>query len=225
MYRKSTNLWTFQMRRSLATLVGAALLLLSLLPSVHAAGAETPTFREVPTRYIAALGEPDASSGFNAQAWGLWGLDPGPRGVRLKNFERQLLSNGGVAPAQWQFDGSDWWLEEYGRLMETPEFPMPPGKYIVTGGRETVAVLTIHPKDDLGRQRWQLGNGATLHDVTHLQCRSARYTPTSGADACSPANVGSGIFPVRPGETMPDVEGCRKQEYAVLFVIAEEVVD
>jgi hypothetical protein len=225
MRNERVNRWSIEPGRSLLALGVGALLLLSSLPGVHAADSASPSFREVPTRYIAALGEPDASSGLNAQAWGLWRLDPGPRGVRLKNFERQLLSNGGVAPAQWQFDGSDWWIEEYGRIMETPEFPMPPGRYIVTGGREAVAVLTIHPKDDLGRQRWQLGNGATLHDVTHLQCRSARYTPASGNGACSPANVGSGIFPVRPGETMPDVEGCRKQEYAVLFVIAEEVRD
>jgi hypothetical protein len=31
------------------------------------------------------------------------------------------------------------------------------------------------------------------------------------------------MFPVRPGETMPAVDGCRKQEYAVLIVIAEAV--
>lgn len=223
MFSKSVKRSIIEPGRSLAVLGGAALMLLSSLLGVQAADAEMPTFREVPTRYIAALGEPGASSGFNAQVWGLWRLDPGPRGVRLKDFERQLVSNGGVAPAQWQFDGSDWWLEEYGRLMETPDFPMPPGRYIVTGGRETVAVLTIHPKDDFGRQRWQLANGATLHDVTHLQCRSARYTPVSGDGECSPNNVGNGIFPVRPGETMPDVEGCRKQEYAVLFVIAEAV--
>jgi hypothetical protein len=191
--------------------------------SVHASGVGSPEFREVPTRYIAALGDPGASSGVNAEAWGLWRLDPGPRGVRLRDFDRQLLASGGIAPAQWQFDSDDWWLEEYGRIMETPEFPMPPGRYIVTGGRQAIAVLTVHPKDELGRQRWQLGNGATLYDVTHLGCRSARYTPVSESKSCSPANALGGMFPVRPGETMPAVDGCRKQEYAVLIVIAEAV--
>ena len=33
------------------------------------------------------------------------------------------------------------------------------------------AVLTV--EDD----NWELDSGATLYDVTHLPCRSARYTP------------------------------------------------
>jgi hypothetical protein len=34
----------------------------------------------------------------------------------------------------------------------------------------------------------------TLHDVTHLPCRSARYTPTasSGSEAGTPSNVRAG---------------------------------
>ena len=207
------------------------LLLLLLLPVslslqvAHALGTGDASFRAVPTRYIAALGDPGASSGYGAQAWGLWRRDPGPRGVWLKNFERQLVARGGVAPANWQFDSTDWWLEENGLIMEKPEFSVPPGKYIVTGDREAMAVLTIHPADDMGRHRWELGNGATLYDVTHLPCRSARYTPVSGDNACSPANAQRDNFPVRPGGPMPMVGGCRKQDYAVLFIIAEEVPD
>jgi hypothetical protein len=33
---------------------------------------------------------------------------------------------------------------------------------VVTGGRDTIAVLTIHPTDKNGNTRWELDNGATL---------------------------------------------------------------
>ena len=179
--------------------------------------AET-AFKPIPTQYIAVLGDPGASSGIGADTWGLWRLDPGPRGVRLTSYET-LKADGGVAPAQWQFDGSDWWLEEHGLIMEQPEFPIPPGKYVVTGGRETTAVLTVHAKGDDGVQHWELDNGATLYDVTHLRCRSARYTPAAGGDSCSPAKAQMSAFPVAPGGAMPPVEGCNKQDYEVLIVI------
>jgi hypothetical protein len=107
--------------------------------------------------------------------------------------------------------------------MEKPEFPLPPGKYRVTGGRQVTTVLTIHPPDRDGAGRWELGDGATLHDVTHLGCRSGRYTPGSGGDACSPARAPRAAFPVSPGAEMPAVEGCDKQDYAVLFVIGVAV--
>ncbi|NCF37547.1 MAG: hypothetical protein GWP56_14375 [Gammaproteobacteria bacterium] len=99
------------------------------MPVAYAAEGYQPQFKRVPTQYIAALGDPDATSGNNAQTWGLWTLDPGPRGVPLKSFE-QLQAAGGLAPAKWQFDSQDWWLEENGRIMEPPQFPLPPGKYI-----------------------------------------------------------------------------------------------
>ena len=54
-------------------------------------------FNRIPLQYIAALGDADATSGNNAQAWGLWPVDPGPRGVRLNNYDR-LQKAGGVAP-------------------------------------------------------------------------------------------------------------------------------
>lgn len=211
--------------RLLAGLSAAAVLLLMLLQTAFATGADETTFRSVRTQFIAALGDPAASSGSGAQSWGLWRKDPGPRGVWLNNFEQQLVVSGGVAPASWKFDNGDWWLEENGLIMEQPEFSLPPGKYIVTGDRETVAMLTIHPGDDQGVRRWELDKGATLFDVTHLPCRSARYTPVAGADSgsCSPANAQTGYFPVTPGGSMPPVAGCHKQDYAVLFIVAEAI--
>ncbi len=84
---------------------------------------------------------------------------------------RAQFDSQGVAPKGWQFDKKDWWLEEHGLIMEKPDFPMPPGRYMVTGGREVTTVLTVDA--DGG---WKLDNGAKLYDVTHLPCRSARYT-------------------------------------------------
>lgn len=180
------------------------------------------TFKRIPTQYIAALGDPAATSGIGAEYWGLWRLDPGPRGVRLGSYDN-LRAAGGLAPANWKFDSSDWWLEENGRIMEKPDFPLSPGKYLVTGNREITTVLTVHPKEKNGVQRWELDNGATLHDVTHLACRSARYTPKSGNGSCSPSKAKITAFPVDPGAAMPPVEGCSKQDYAVLFVIGVPV--
>jgi hypothetical protein len=136
-----------------------------------------------------------------------------------------LEEAGGVAPARWKFDHTDWWLEEHGLIMEQPRFPIPPGKYLVTGDREVTTVLTIHPADKDGNRSWELDDQATLYDVTHLACRSARYTPTTGDGTCSPANVEKAAFPVAPGGVMPPVEGCKKQDYAVLFVIAVAAED
>jgi hypothetical protein len=188
-------------------------------PAQAAQGGEMK-FERIPMQFIAALGAPDASSGNGAQAWGLWRVDPGPRGVRLNRFER-LQAADGLAPAGWQFDAGDWWLEENGLIMESPDVPVAPGQYLVTGDREVTAVLTIHPADETGDQRWTLADGATLHDVTHLGCRSARYTPMTDNDqSCSPANAPRDAFRVAPGAAMPPVEGCQKQDYAVLFVIA-----
>ena len=173
-------------------------------------------FQHIPTQFIAALGDADANSGSGAQAWGLWRVDPGPRAVRLSSFEK-LRDAGGVAPAGWKFDESDWWLEEHGLIMEPPVFPVPPGSYVVTGDREVTTVLTIHPADADGDSRWELGDRAHLYDVTHLPCRAARYTSTPGA--WSAANVQQSLFPVAPGAAMPAVSGCEKKDYAVIFVI------
>jgi hypothetical protein len=210
----------FSMRINTASLGGAATLLAVSLTSQTAALAET-SFKPVPTQYIAALADPGAKSGTGAETWGLWRLDPGPRGVRLGSYPA-LKAHGGKAPSDWQFDSGDWWLEEHGLIMERPEFPMPPGKYLVTGNRDAQTVLTVFPKDADGKQRWKLADGVTVYDVTHLRCRSARYTPAADGKMCSPEAVRESGFPVEPGAEMPPVENCSKQDYAVLFIIGVE---
>ena len=103
-------------------LASAGILLLMLLLSVQTAfatGADETTFKSIRTQFIAALGDPAASSGSGAQSWGLWRKDPGPRGVWLNNFEQQLVVSGGVAPANWKFDSTDWWLEENGLIIKS----------------------------------------------------------------------------------------------------------
>ncbi len=187
---------------------------LALITKTHA----TTTFKPIPTQFLAALGNPLANSGVGAENWGLWTLDPGPRGVRLGNFS-QLVVNGNMAPAQWKFDASSWWLEEHGLVMEQPDAKVAPGRYLVTGDRIVQTTLTIHEKDASGSQRWELADKAVLYDVTHLRCRSARYTPDASGKACMPASVNQDNFPVDPGAAMPAVSGCDKQDFAVLFVV------
>jgi len=198
--------------------IGLVIAAVVLVQPAYGAGTDQTRFTRVAPQFIAALGDPGANSGTGAQLWGLWRVDPGPRGVPLQRYER-LKEVGGVAPAQWKFDGADWWLEEHGLIMEKPSFPLAAGKYLVTGDREVTTVLTIHPPDKDGNQRWELGDRATLYDVTHLACRSARYTPASGPNSCSPANAPKAAFRVAPGKAMPPVEGCNKQDYAVLIVL------
>ncbi len=189
---------------------------------VMAADHEMVKFIRVSTQFIAALGDPDANSGNNAQLWGLWEIDPGPRGVCLNQFDRLMTANG-KAPANWQFNSDDWWLEEHGLIMESPVFSLPAGKYVVTGDRQVVTVLTIIPADEEGNMRRELDDDATLYDVTHLACRSARYTPETATAACTPAMASQAEFPVSPGAVMPSVPGCNKQDYAVLFIIGKAI--
>ena len=217
-------------RRNLTiNLIAAALLVASgtassqlFLTSVY-----TPTgFRRVsPIQFIAALGDPKAASGSfhprsssssSSSAWGIWKQDPGPRGVWLRDYPTVFLESQPVppslAPAGWTFNANDWWLEEHGIIMESPIFPIPPGRYLVTGGRSLTTGLTI---DNDGN--WMLDEG-TLYDVTHLPCRSARYRPLPGVEA-SPKQANLKDFPVRPGAAMPTVPGYSKQDYAVLFLV------
>ena len=194
------------------------LLAVGLQQPAHGSDVDLAKFTRIEPQYIAALGAPGATSGNDAQSWGIWSQDPGPRGCNLDRYP-QVKAAGGVTPSKWKFDGADWWLEEHGLIMEKPTFPLPPGKYLVTGDREVTSVLTIHPKDKAGHQRWELADGATLYDVTHLACRSARYTPATAKNACSPANVRTTGFPVTPDAAMPVVNGCRKQDYTVFIII------
>ncbi|MGB0843322.1 MAG: hypothetical protein ACPGVN_01100 [Alphaproteobacteria bacterium] len=174
-------------------------------------------FQRIPTQFIAALGDPNASSGTGAENWGRWHVDPGPRGVWLRDFN--ILAGGGFGPGGWSFDKEDWWLDENGLIMEKPTFPMDAGTYVVTGDREVVTTMTIHPADENGEQKWELGGNARLFDVTHLPCRSARYSPAAAGESCSPANAPQSAFKVSPGAKMPAVPGCQKQDYAVLFIV------
>lgn len=198
-------------------LLATLLLTTAFAPS---AIAESPAqFKHIPLQYIVALGDPAASSGAGAETWGLWDQDPGPRGCMLNNYSQ--LKATGIAPAQWKFDNADWWLEEHGVIMEKPTFPLPAGQYVVTGGREVTAILTIYPVDRNGQTHWQLDNGATLSDVTHLPCHAARYRPKTNNSPCSPDIVERISFPVAPGVPMPSINGCTKQDYSVLFVIGK----
>ena len=94
--------------------MGCLMLAACLQQLVHAVafekpGADLSKFRRIEPQYIAALGDPGATSGNGAQAWGLWSQDPGPRGCKLDRYD-QLKAAGGVAPSQWKFDAADWRL-------------------------------------------------------------------------------------------------------------------
>ena len=178
-----------------------------------------------PIQFIAALGDPKSKSGTNAKDWGLWTVDPGPRGVWLKEYEKEIQQSTNLkAPAGWTFNPNDWWLEEHGLIMEAPKFPMAPGRYLVTGGRAVTTGLTINQDGT-----WKLDDdsGATLYDVTHLPCRSARYTPENDGNSAdgkgTPKAANPKDFPVAPGAIMPSVPGCNKQDYAVLFVVGKAI--
>ena len=205
----STNRRPLPVRRAflLSSLVAGAQLL-------YAQAYSPSGFERIPTQFLAALGDPSATHGTGARGWGLWEVDPGPPGVWLRNYESQIVKNNNKAPAGWTFDPNDFWLEEHGLIMQSPKFPVAPGRYLVTGGRRVTTVLTI---DDKGG--WKLDDGK-LYDVTHLPCRSARYTPTS--EGGSPLTARESDFPVAPGAEMPAVPGCNKQDYAVIFVIGKE---
>ena len=86
--------------------MGSLMLVAGLQPPVHAAGIDFSKFRRIEPQFIAALGDPGATSGNGAQSWGVWNQDPGPRACKLDHYE-QLKAAGGVAPAQWKFDAAD----------------------------------------------------------------------------------------------------------------------
>ena len=63
----------------------------------------TTTFTRVPMQFIAALGDPGSCEGTGVSQWGLWRVDPGPRGVSLQDYE-MVKAMGGFTPAGWTFD-------------------------------------------------------------------------------------------------------------------------
>lgn len=198
-------------------------LLLAFLLAPGAPALAEARMVQIPTQYIAALGERTASAGEDAHTWGLWPIDPGPRGVWTDDYP-ELVSRGGRAPAGWRFDPRAWWLEEHGLIMEAPVFPLPAGQYVVTGGREVTSILTVGAPDAAGRQDWRLEGGATIYDVTHLRCRAAVYTARAG-QSCTPDKTPTGVFPMSPDREMPSIEGCDKKDYQVLIVIGMIVQD
>eukprot|EP00568_Trieres_chinensis_P004101 CAMPEP_0183295066 /NCGR_PEP_ID=MMETSP0160_2-20130417/3164_1 /TAXON_ID=2839 ORGANISM="Odontella Sinensis, Strain Grunow 1884" /NCGR_SAMPLE_ID=MMETSP0160_2 /ASSEMBLY_ACC=CAM_ASM_000250 /LENGTH=175 /DNA_ID=CAMNT_0025456483 /DNA_START=55 /DNA_END=578 /DNA_ORIENTATION=+ len=101
-----------------------------------------PGFRPVQRRYVAALGDPKSTRGDNSDEWGLWTLDPGPRGSPPSDLRR--LEAEGRGPYGWAYDPSDFWIEEHGIVMESPDFPLSVGRYFVTGERRgAAAILTV----------------------------------------------------------------------------------
>ena len=137
----------------------------------------------------------------------------------------ELKARDYVHLAGWRFDVDDWWLDENGILMKHPDFPMPPGIYLVSNGEDKAGLLTVEEPDERGGQAWSLSRETTIADVTHGPCRSARYTPLGEFGSCSPADVDQSIFPLQLGDQPPEVPGCHRTQYAVLIVIgvAEEV--
>ena len=70
----------------------------SLLLAVgYGSGADVSKFKRIEPQFIAALGDPAATSGNGAQAWGFWNQDPGPRACKLDHYSQ--LKATGVAPA------------------------------------------------------------------------------------------------------------------------------
>ena len=102
--------------------------------------------------------------------------------------------------------------------MEKPAFPIPSGRYMLAwlnGRQGGKAILTIDG------DRWALSDGATMYDVTHLPCRSARCRPVA-SDSCSsgsPANASAADF---GGSRRCHAQrsGHVQVDYAVLFITA-----
>merc|ERR1712151_51127 len=129
--------------------------------------------------------------------------------------ELEKLITSKKAPSGWKFDKNEWWLEEHGLVMEKPVFPLPNGRYQLawlndSPGWGNSVVLKITG------DKWELEGDYTLYQVTHLPCRSAVYT------GCSPTKIDMSKFPVTPGASMPNVDGCSKKDYAVLFITGLE---
>ena len=199
-----------------------ALLLSSLTVGLSSQTIAQTKFKRIRTQYIAALAQSNLTSGTGAENWGLWRIDPGPIGVWLR-FYKLLQKAGNIAPAGWRFNIDDWWLDENGLIMKAPDFPMPAGKYYVTNGEEHISLLTVDPPDATGKQAWSLSDNKTIANVTHVPCRSTRYTPENGSGTCSPVNANQNVFPLKLGEDPPPVQGCKRKKYAVLIVFGKPI--
>ena len=207
-------------RRHLMT-SGLATVAAALTTFASPALGQSTRFRRVRSQYIAALGPADATSGDNAHTWGHWPVDPGPIGVWLRDFDK-LEANDGIGPKGWKFNPDDWWLDENGLIMMSPNFPMPSGRFLVTNAINTVALLTVDAPNSAGQQAWTLSDGRTLDDVTHKKCRSARYRPAQEGARCSPADAPQSVFPLAPDDDPPEVGECERVVYAVPIIFAVE---
>lgn len=164
------------------------------------------------------------NDGNGARSWGIWYTDPGNTGVRFPGIPQ--LERTGVAPSGWRYNPNEWWVEEHGLIMENPQ-PLPAGRYkVVWLNNQPPGTYSYTPTVELTvtGDSWTLGSAAgvraTLDDVTHRPCRSAKYTTPPGGGPCVPDHVPQQLFPITPGGPMPAVSGCDKLDYAVLFVSA-----
>ncbi|WP_455389882.1 hypothetical protein, partial [Petrachloros mirabilis] len=71
-YREFANHMMLIRRACLATAL--LVTIAAVAQPVHAAGGGQTKFQRISTQFIAALGDPGATSGSGAQSWGLWPL-------------------------------------------------------------------------------------------------------------------------------------------------------
>jgi len=198
-----------------AVAAGLALSSIAAAAQLYQTAVYTPSgYRRVsPTQFVAALGDPNSNSGTNAREWGVWAQDPGPRGVFLRNYRTGIVQqqrppeddddyNDGTmmtAPAGWKFDPNDWWLEEHGIIMESPAFPIRPGRYLVTGGRVVTTGLTVREDGSwkLDDPKARLYDSRTCRAVRRGTDRTRRRRRAEARADLSPRN--NRIFPCYPG--------------------------
>ena len=95
-------------------------------------------------------------------------------------------------------------------LVEAPDFPLTPGRYLVTSSWLNTTVL-VQSKSG----HWSLENG-TVFNVTHLPDTDQMRDKGAQQQQIHP------IFLWNLDQKMPAVQGCVKKGYAVIFVIGRE---
>lgn len=70
----------------------------------------------------------------------------------------------------------------------------------------------------INRVRDRSTTGTVESATLPTTCRAAVYT-AEATTPCIPTAARPSDFPVTPGTTMPPVRGCKRQDYAVLFVV------
>ena len=146
-------------------------------------------------QYLVAIGDVSRTSGSDATQWGGWGFDPGSTGVPIDTAPAPVV-------------GTPFWVEEHGLVMTPPSIPLSAGTYHVGGGSTTsTGTLAVQ-----GDGTWDLG-AATIDSVTHKPCKTAKYSG-SGCDMENVRDQFPGTVPATG--SMPELEGCTKEEYWVL---------